>query len=194
MCSGLIRCEACPTTEKDPLKSLKQRPTPLRDQKSSGSRPAAENQTRSTRPFFTSFLVAPKATTKIWQNILRGYEGHALATFITQTRVNRVPTGTTLHRFHPEILETCHECREPDTLRHRLLHCPGRLPLAKTIKQDYAQLLFKHSHYPWPNRPPPKMADTRMLLTSLWPQREIYLHEQSTAKIGPPFMPALEER
>jgi hypothetical protein len=27
MCSGLFRCEASPTTEKDPLKSLKQRPT-----------------------------------------------------------------------------------------------------------------------------------------------------------------------
>ena len=27
MCSGLFRCEACPTKEKDPLKSLKQRPT-----------------------------------------------------------------------------------------------------------------------------------------------------------------------
>ena len=26
MCSDLFRCEASPTTEKDPLKSLKQRP------------------------------------------------------------------------------------------------------------------------------------------------------------------------
>ena len=40
MCSGLFRCEARPTTKKDPLKSIKHRPTQTR--LSGGSRGQAE--------------------------------------------------------------------------------------------------------------------------------------------------------
>ena len=136
-------------------------------------------------PTFLSFLDTPKSTNKLWHHIIRGFHGDGLATFLTQLRVNRVPTGTALHRFHPDILPTCHECRAPDTLRHRLLECPGRLELARQLPTSLAQLFFKHSHYPWPDRPPPEMEHIKQLIRRNWPNSEITLRETNTNPIGP---------
>ena len=136
-------------------------------------------------PTFISFLDTPKSTNKLWHQVICGFHGDGLATFLTQLRVNRVPTGTALNRFHRDILASCHTCRAPDTLRHRLLECPGRLNLARQLPTDLAQLFFKHSHYPWPDRPPPSMAHTREIIGRNWPNSEITLREEKASPVGP---------
>ena len=126
----------------------------------------------------------PKSTNKLWHQVIRGFHGDGLATFLTQLRVNRVPTGTALNRFHRDILASCHTCRAPDTLRHRLLECPGRLNLARQLPTALAQLFFKHSHYPWPDRPPPTMAQTKEIIARNWPNSEITLREEKASPVG----------
>jgi hypothetical protein len=149
---------------------------------------------QGSTPTILAFTDAPKNTNKIWHKIIRGFHGEGLATFLTQVRVNRVPTGVALHRFHPDILASCHECGDPDTLRHRLLECPARLQLARDLPMALAQLAFKHSHYPWPDRPPPHLQHTEQLIKRNWPGGQISIKEIPTSLTKGPPLEALTER
>ena len=144
-------------------------------------------------PFFRHFREAPKFVVKNWKATLAGHHGAGAERFLTQVRVNRVPTGHTLHRFHTSISDKCKHCGALDTLRHRLLECPSRSPTAHALPIKLAEAIFKHSNYPWPDRPPPDSDSTKQLLQTHWPNGDIQLKEVSTAPTAP-AMPPLSEQ